>query len=87
MNINNLITELVNYGIDKGLIDKADVIYVTNRLLELFKLNSYKKEDVNNTREIHLILKDMLDYAVEKGFIEDKKYINDKYVILYKNRG
>lgn len=71
MNINNLITELVNYGIDKGLVDKADIIYVTNRLLELFKLNSYKKEDTHNTRDIHLILNDMLDYAVEKGFIED----------------
>lgn len=71
MNINNLITELVNYGIDKGLVDTADIIYVTNRLLELFKLNSYKKEDTHNTRDIHLILNDMLDYAVEKGFIED----------------
>ncbi|MBR1597633.1 MAG: UDP-glucose--hexose-1-phosphate uridylyltransferase [Lachnospiraceae bacterium] len=71
MNINNLITELVNYGIDKGLVDKADVIYVTNRLLELFQLNSYKKEDVPAYREVHLILKDMLDYAVEKGFLED----------------
>lgn len=71
MDINNLITELVNYGIDKGLVDKADVIYVTNRLLELFQLNSYKKEDMPAYREVHLILNDMLDYAVEKGFLED----------------
>lgn len=71
MNINNLITELVSYGVDKGLVDKSDVIYVTNRLLELFKLNSYKKEEVSDIREIHLILNDLLDYAVENGFLED----------------
>ena len=71
MNINNLITALLSYGIDKGLVDKADVIYVTNRLLELFQLNSYKKEDVTAYREVHLILNDMLDYAVNQGFIED----------------
>lgn len=71
MNINNLITELVNYGIGKGLVDKDDVIYVTNKLLELFQLNSYKKEDIADYREVHMILNDMLSYAVEKGFLED----------------
>ena len=71
MSINNLITELVNYGIDKGLIDEADVIYVTNRLLELFQLNSYTKDKVDGYREVHLILNDMLDYAASQGFLED----------------
>ncbi len=71
MNINNLITELVNYGIDKGLIDNADTVYTTNRLLELFQLNSYTYEKVEGHREIHLILNDMLDYAIDKGFLED----------------
>ena len=42
--MNGLISELVGYGIEKGLIEEADKIYVINRLLELFKLdNSYQK--------------------------------------------
>ena len=71
MNINNLIAELIAYATDKGLVDNADVIYTTNRLLELFNLNSFKRVDMDGYREIHLILKDMLDYAVKEGFIED----------------
>ena len=71
MNINDLITELVNYGKDKGLVDTQDVIYTTNRLLELFQLTSYTPADTDGHREIHLILNDMSDYAVSKGFIED----------------
>lgn len=71
MNINDLITELVNYGKDKGLVDTQDVIYTTNRLLELFQLTSYTPADIDGHREIHLILNDMSDYAVSKGFIED----------------
>lgn len=71
MNINNLITELINYGVDKNLVDKADVIYTTNRLLELFQLNSYTPIDIDGYRKIHLILNDMTDYAVQQEFIED----------------
>ena len=35
--MNGLISELVGYGIEKGLIEETDKIYVINRLLELFK--------------------------------------------------
>lgn len=71
MNINNLITELVNYGIDKGLVENEDRVYVTNRLLELFQLNAYTNDDTDGHREVHLILNDMLDYAISQGFLED----------------
>ena len=30
------ITYLVRYGVSCGLVDKADIIYTVNRLLELF---------------------------------------------------
>ena len=35
--MNELISELVGYGIEKGLVEEDDKIYVINRLLELFK--------------------------------------------------
>lgn len=36
-----LISELVSYALERGLIEEADKIYVINRLLELFGIDSY----------------------------------------------
>ena len=38
---NYLITELVNYGIQSGLVAEADRIYTVNRLLEVLELDEY----------------------------------------------
>ena len=35
--IDQLITELVAYGLQNGLIDDADKVYVTNGLLSCYK--------------------------------------------------
>ncbi|MCR5420172.1 MAG: UDP-glucose--hexose-1-phosphate uridylyltransferase [Lachnospiraceae bacterium] len=73
MNISTLIKELVDYGIKKGLVEEADKCYTINRLLELFNTNEYAPEtdSCNEPRELHLILEDMLDYAVKEGLTED----------------
>lgn len=68
--MNGLISELVGYGILNGLIEEADKIYVTNRLLELFGLDSYAPEDIKG-RPLADILSDMTDYAVENGLIPE----------------
>ena len=39
--MDTFITELVNYGIENGLIDELDRIYTTNRLIELMGLSEY----------------------------------------------
>lgn len=75
------ITQLVDYGLQKGLLEQEDKVYTINRLLELFALDELKEhEDVlpiagaqDEEGEIQLqkILKDMLDYAAEKGLIEE----------------
>ena len=79
-----LIFELVSYGKNKGLIDTADEVYTTNKLLELFRIDEYKldnssdtqnvnQQDDNDqsTRELHFILEDMMDYAIENGIMEN----------------
>ena len=74
MNICSLIRELTDYGMNKGLVEPADEIYTVNRLLELFNINEYTPEgaeDDTEPRQVHLILNDMLDYAVSEGMIED----------------
>lgn len=71
--IHNLIHELVEYGMRSGLVDAADKIYVTNRLLELFRLSDYMEPESakNEPRELHLILEELTDYALENGIIEE----------------
>ena len=39
MDIQVLIRKLVSYGVQTGLVPEEDVIYTTNRLLELFELD------------------------------------------------
>ena len=58
---NYLITELVNYGINSGLVDELDKIYTVNRLIEMLGLDEYTEpeEDIA-PRDIHLILEDFL---------------------------
>ena len=66
--MNKLISELVKYGIDRGLIDTEDKVFVINRLLELFGLNSFTWTDVT-VRSIDCILSDITDYAIETGLV------------------
>lgn len=71
--INKLIHELVEYGIHSGLTDAADKIYVTNRLLELFRLSDYQEPDsiAGEPRRLHLILEELTDYTLENGILEE----------------
>ena len=69
--INTYITELVNYGISKGLIDDLDRVYVTNRLIGFFGLDEYTApEEVHAPRDLHLILEDMMSWAYSNGVMK-----------------
>jgi len=58
--MNKLISELVKYGIDRGLIEAEDKVFVINSLLELFGLNNFVWSD-ENVRPINCILSDMTE--------------------------
>ncbi len=59
--INYLITELVNYGCETGLVDELDRMYTINRLLELLGIDEYEEPDEPvSPRELHLILEDFI---------------------------
>ena len=70
--INNLIHELVTYGLQNDLMDPADEIFVTNSLLELLELNAYETpvESVPS-RPLHLILEDLMVYAHDHGILAE----------------
>ena len=70
--IDQLITELVAYGLQNGLIDDADKVYVTNGLLELLQRQDYQEPKASvEPRELHFILEDMLAFALSEGILED----------------
>lgn len=73
--MNKLISELVQYGINKGLVNEEDKVFVINSLLEMFGLNSFSWTD-ENVRPINCILSDMIDYAVKHGLIEEDTITN-----------
>ena len=76
-----------------GLVPEEDVIYTTNRLLELFQLEGMEEvealelepaqddKDAQNTpiEALEGILKGLLDYACEQGMIEDSITYRDLF--------
>lgn len=70
--IDQLISELVAYGLQNGLIEDADKVYVTNGLLELFQKQDYQEPNASvELRDLHFILEDMLAFALSEGILED----------------
>jgi UDPglucose--hexose-1-phosphate uridylyltransferase len=74
-NINELIQELIEYAKGCGLIALEDEEYAVNRLLYLFKLSDYKKENVSKERELSEILSDMCDFAHGCGLISENTVV------------
>ena len=72
------IKKLVQYGLQTGLIEEADKIYTTNRLLELFQLDELEDcdEAVSMTvDELENVLSEMMDYAYEKGIMTENSIV------------
>ena len=70
MNINAYIASLVQYGLNTGLIEKCDTIFVTNQILQAMKLDSYEAAEALDL-PLEEILKGLLDDAAVRGVIED----------------
>ena len=70
MNIDTYITALVQYGIDKELIEPCDRSFIINQLLAPLGLDSYEPAEIH-TMPLEQILKGLTDYAVNKGMISD----------------
>ena len=78
--ISESISKLVQYGINNNLIQKVDKIYTTNRVLEVLQIDEFEECEIADC-EINLeqILKDILDYACERGLIEDNIVARDLF--------
>ena len=68
--INTAINQLITFALQKNMILEEDANYSINLLVDLFKLNHFEKEVVEEV-SLYDILDTMLDYAVHNGIIED----------------
>ena len=71
------IKDLANYGIAKDLIAKEDETYVINSILQELQLDEYEEPTGEGETELEPIMKVLLDYACEKGIIEDSIVYRD----------
>jgi UDPglucose--hexose-1-phosphate uridylyltransferase len=78
MKIYENINRLTSYALTTGLIDKEDVIYTKNRLLELFQLEGFENdEDASalppvEVTDLETILKELMDWAGQNKIFEDE---------------
>ncbi len=70
--INQQIKKLIVYGLESGLIEKDDEIFITNRYLELFELEAYEEPHLQEEQiDLEEVLKGMTDYACQNGIIKE----------------
>lgn len=70
--MNHQINRLIHFGLQHHLISEDDEIYAVNLLLDLFHLDSFIKEEINEELSVATdILEEMLDYATQEGLIEN----------------
>ncbi len=78
--INCAINQLVNYGIDTGLILQEDSIYITNQLLMVLGLDDYEQPSEEQPyNDLESILCKLLDDAVNRGVCEDNSTARDLF--------
>ena len=78
MTIYENINALTGYALTTGLIEKEDVIYTQNRLLELFRLEGFEdpgqaeRMPCTDIRELEGILCALMDWAGKNGIFNDE---------------
>lgn len=75
--VNQAVKNLVRYGIETGLAEEADQIYVTNQILAKLELEEYEEPEQVEEAALEETLKVLLDFACEKGLIEDSVVYRD----------
>ncbi len=78
MKIYENINRLTSYALTTGLIDKEDVIYTKNRLLELFQLEGFENDEEASAlppvevTDLETILRELMDWAGQNKIFEDE---------------
>ncbi len=71
MSIYTYIDALVSHAMNTGLAEPVDHMVLTNRLLDLLRLDAYEPSTEPQSEDLEEILAGILEYACEKGLCED----------------
>ncbi len=77
--INQYIDQLIEYGISTALIDRQNTVFIRNALLKLLGLDDYQPVQATKQMPLENILKAILDFACEKGLIQDNQTSRDLF--------
>jgi len=70
--IDGSIEKLVNYALEKGLIEECDRVWAENALLNALGLDSFTRpEAVEEHKDLEPILAELIAYGVEHGLLDD----------------
>ena len=76
MNLEKEIAKLVEYGLQKGLIEPEDKTFVINQYLEIFRLDEYSEPDIS---EEEIVLEDILNHLVDAAY--DRQIIKSQDIV------
>jgi len=65
------IEKLVNYALQKGLIEDCDRVWAENALLSALHLDSFTRPEETENAELKPILAELIAYGVENGLLDD----------------
>ena len=71
MKIETCIDSLVSYAMNTGLAQPEDHVVLTNRLMDLLRMDDYEPSQEVLSEDLEEILAGILEYAVEKGLCDD----------------
>lgn len=73
-----LIGELVEYGINTGLLPEIEKNYAINLLIDIYHEDNYEVTELSD-EPLEDILNGLLDIAVQRGYIEDNNVARDLF--------
>ena len=76
MNLEKEIAKLVEYGLQKGLIEPEDKTFVINQYLEIFRLDEYSEPDISGEE---IILEDILSHLLDAAY--DRQIIKSQDIV------
>ena len=77
--IDTAIAQLLGYAESRGLIEESDRTWAANRILDALHLSGWEEPETVPERPLEEILKELLDYAVSQGIVEDNVTARDLF--------
>jgi len=73
--INLRINQLIDYGLQKELLNSDDTYYSANRILKLLELNNFERINSKDSFDFFVLIEDLLKYAIEKKILKNDTII------------